>query len=123
MRHQRDHLAKVERRAAAKADHAIMLSGFVNRDAVGHVPLVGVRVHLGKHRAAKACRFEHIERAFGNRQARQRLVGYQQRALDANRLALLGQFGNATDTELDRGGVRPVPVGNVVAHFVTFLRW
>jgi hypothetical protein len=53
-RHQRDHLAQVQRRAAAKADHAVMLARQVDGDPVGHVLLVRVRVHVREHRAAKA---------------------------------------------------------------------
>ena len=53
MRHQRDHLAKVQPRAAAKGNHPVMAARQIDGDAVGHVLLVRVRVHFGKHRAAK----------------------------------------------------------------------
>ena len=69
MRHEGDHLAKVEGRAAAEADHPVMAAGEVDRDPGGHVRLVRVRVDVGEDGAAHAGLVQHIQRGGGDRQA------------------------------------------------------
>ena len=119
MRHQRDHLAQIQARSAAKGHHAVMPARQIDGDAVGHILLVRIRVHLRKHRTAKACGVQHIQRLGGDGQSGQRLVCYQQRLFQARSFDMVAQLGNAAHAEFDRGGVVPVPVRHVMGHGVT----
>jgi hypothetical protein len=79
VRHEGDHLAKVEGGAAAEADHPVMAASEVDRDPGGHVRLVRVRVDVGKDGAAHAGLVQHIEGGGGDRQGCKRLVGDEER--------------------------------------------
>ena len=112
MRHQGNHLAKVQRRAATKADHPVMATRQIDGDAVGHVFLVRVWVHFREDGGAKTCGFQHGDGVRRDRQGGQRLVGDKERLFHTCGGAMLGQLSDAADAEFDGGGVGPVAVGN-----------
>ena len=119
-RHQRNHLAKVQRRSAAKAHHPVVAACTVDCKARLHVAFVGVGINVGKHRPAQTGGGEDIQRLRGDRQGGQRLVSDQQRLFQAHGLAMVGQFRNAARAEFNRRRVRPI---RTQVHFVTFFRW
>ena len=119
-RHQRNHLAQIQRRSAAKADHPVVPARAVDGKARFHVAFVRVGINLREDRPAKTCGVQNVQRLRRDRQGCQRLVGDQQRLFQAGRLAMVSQFRNAARAEFHQGRVGPV---SAQVHFVTFLRW
>ena len=85
-----------------------------------HIALVRVRIDIREHRPAQPRRIQQVQHLRGNRQGGKGAVGDQKRLRDACRTALIGQFGDATGTEFDRGRIGPV---GAKRHAVTFFRW
>ena len=118
--HEGNALAKIEARAAAKGDNAVMAAVIVGLDSGFEVLLVRVRVDIGEQGTAEAGLFKDVERRLRDPHGCETPIGDQQRLLHAERLAGVRQFLDPATSHRDGGGI--APIGDDV-HFVTFFRW
>ena len=102
--HQRNHLADVEARAAAKGNHTIMHSSLISFNASDNIGFNGIRAHFGKDLRGQACGFEIGHNGLNHGHCGQAGVSHKQGALDVVGLAQIGQILNTACTELDGSG-------------------
>ena len=106
--HEGDHLAQIQRRAAAEGDDAVMAARAVGGDAGIEVLLGGIGVDLGEDRAAEPALIQNVESPLSHRQRRQAAVGHEERPLDVGVGAGGRQLRDAACAEADGGGIGPV---------------
>ena len=75
-RHEGDHLAKVETRAAAKGDDAVVAAVFIGCYSGGEVVLVGVGVDIAKDGAPQASARHEVQGACGDWQGGEPAICY-----------------------------------------------
>jgi hypothetical protein len=103
-RHEGDHFAGVQRRAAAEGDHAIVITAPVGGQA---------GIDVGRHRIAahiceQSCSRHQRARLLHHRRRAQAFVGHQQRSPDAQQAAGRCKFGDAAGAGPDGGRIIPV---------------
>ena len=103
--HEGDHLAEVQRRAAAEGDHAVMAACAVGDDAGIEVLLGGIGVDFREDRAAEPALLHDVEGGLRHRQRGQAPVGHEQGPLDVCIGAGGRQLDDAACAEADGGGV------------------
>ena len=103
--HEGDHLAEIQRRAAAEGNHAIMAAFAKGGDAGIEVLLGGIGIDLSEDRAAETAPLQDIEGSLRHGQRGQAAVGHEERPLDVCVGAGGRQFGDASCAKADGGGV------------------
>ena len=85
--HEGNHLARVQRRAAAKADNAVMVASTVGFAAFEDVFLGGIGAHIGEHFHAQTRGFQICKNGFHHFGASKAIVSDKQRVFHGRRFA------------------------------------